>query len=114
MSVRCFMDIETALLDLNRGHYSQYPVNGHYHQHLDRFSSDDQRTLSMVLYLNLDWVAGDGGELRMHSSDKILKTFDINPISGRLVCFLSSSVSHEVMISHQVRRSFAGWCKRRA
>jgi SM-20-related protein len=95
------------------GHYSHYPVNGHYQKHLDRFNSNDQRTLSMVFYLNKDWVSEDGGELRLHFPARTPNTVDVAPLAGRLVCFLSSEVLHEVLITHKTRESFAGWWKRR-
>ncbi len=93
------------------GHYSRYPRNGFYHRHLDRFNSNDQRTISMVLYFNEKWISEDGGALRLHSAP--LGIVDVNPIAGRLVCFLSSTMLHEVMVTNQVRLSFAGWWKRR-
>lgn len=93
------------------GHYSRYPLQGRYHRHLDRFNNDDQRTLSMVLYFNSNWTAGDGGELRLHSSPSVV--VDVNPIAGRLVCFLSATMLHEVLVANQVRWSFAGCWKRR-
>ena len=109
-------EINTALFlglwNLN-GHYSYYPVSGHYHAHLDRFSRDDTRTISMVLYLNEDWNEGDGGELRIHDSRLPGGQFDVTPIGGRLICFLSSSVLHEVLPTKKPRKSFAGWWNRR-
>lgn len=95
------------------GHYSRYPVAGKYRKHLDRFSSDDQRTISMVIYLNSNWATGDGGELRLHLNESDRSTLDLAPIGGRLVCFMSATMLHEVLVSHQVRQSFAGWWKRR-
>jgi SM-20-related protein len=95
------------------GHYSYYPVSGHYHAHLDRFSKDDTRTISMVLYFNENWKKEDGGELRLHDSAHPDGIKDVSPIGGRLICFLSSKVLHEVLITHQPRLSFAGWWNRR-
>lgn len=92
------------------GHYSRYPLKGHYHRHLDRFNTNDQRTISMVLYFNSNWAPGDGGELRLHTGP--LGIVDVNPIAGRLVCFLSSTMLHEVLVTKQIRWSFAGWWKR--
>lgn len=93
------------------GHYSYYPIGGMYHAHLDRFSQDDSRTISMVLYLNKNWNAENGGELRIHLPDS--KYQDISPTGGRLVCFFSADVLHEVLEAKQPRFSFAGWWKRR-
>jgi SM-20-related protein len=96
------------------GHYSKYEINGSYRRHLDRFKDDDLRTISMILYFNSEWCVGDGGELRMHFPGKQPDTLDIAPLGGRLVCFLSSIVQHEVLVAHKTRRSFAGWWNRRA
>jgi SM-20-related protein len=92
------------------GHYSWYFEGGYYHQHLDSFQLDDKRILYMVLYINPDWHDSDGGELRITHDQGIYA--DIAPISGRLVCFLSSEVSHEVRITTKDRFSFAGWWKK--
>jgi SM-20-related protein len=96
------------------GHYSHYPVGGYYQKHLDRFHSDDRRVISMVIYLNETWAPADGGELRIHFSGDKLKTLDVAPIAGRLVCFLSEKILHEVLVTQKVRMSFAGWWTRRA
>ena len=96
------------------GHYSHYPVGGHYQTHLDRFHSDDRRTISMVLYFNSAWIKADGGELRFHFPNAEIKTLDIAPMSGRLVCFLSDKILHEVLTAQRPRLSFAGWWMRRA
>ena len=94
-------------------HYSYYPIGGLYQAHLDRFSNDDTRTISMVLYLNPAWVVADGGALRIFQKDLALPPIDINPIGGRLVCFFSADIKHEVLITHKLRMGFAGWWKRR-
>jgi SM-20-related protein len=106
---------ETEFLGLwsLEGHYSRYPERGYYQKHLDRFHSNDERTISMVLYLNSHWEKPNGGELRLHFPGANPTFFDIEPLRGRLVCFLSSSVVHEVRATQVVRKSFAGWWKRR-
>jgi SM-20-related protein len=101
-----------GLWDLE-GHYAWYPPGGKYDAHLDRFSKDDARTISMVLYLNRDWKKSDGGELRIHREQLALPSLDIEPVAGRLVCFFSAEVLHEVLPSQKPRMSFAGWWKRR-
>ena len=80
-----------GLWDLE-GHYAWYPPGGKYDAHLDRFSKDDARTISMVLYLNRDWKKGDGGELRIHREQLALPSLDVEPVAGRLVCFFSAEV----------------------
>ena len=107
---------ETLFLGLwsLEGHYAYYPVGGFYKKHIDRFSQDDTRTISMVLYLNSEWKESDGGQLRIHHPDLSNGMTDISPLGGRLVCFLSSQIEHEVLPATRIRRSFAGWWKRRS
>ena len=93
------------------GHYSVYSQNGLYHQHQDRFQSDDKRTISMVLYLNENWIAEHGGELRIQEYSGTHQ--NIAPIAGRLVCFISADILHEVLVTHHQRLSFAGWWRRK-
>ncbi len=97
-----------GLQDLE-GHYSHYPINGSYKPHLDRFSNDDARIISIVIYFNTDWATEDGGQLSIQSGNA---QQDLTPLSGRLVCFLSAEVLHEVLITHTPRLSFAGWWRR--
>ncbi len=92
------------------GHYASYAEGGYYRKHIDAFSdSSDKkssRLVSIVLYLNEDWKAEDGGELRVHREDSYR---DIPPIGGTLVCFMSREAEHEVLLSHAPRLSLAGW-----
>ena len=46
-------------------HFALYPSGAFYLRHLDRFRDDDRRELSAILYLNEDWSADAGGELRL-------------------------------------------------
>jgi SM-20-related protein len=96
------------------GHYAYYPAGGKYDAHLDRFSNDDARTISMVLYLNQNWNPDNGGELRIHHQNQEAPPIDIKPLGGRLVCFFSADVLHEVLPAKKERMSFAGWWKRRS
>ena len=91
------------------GHYAKYNTGGHYHKHVDRFQDDNARTITLVLYLNQIWDDQLGGELRvypLHSAP-----FNIVPLAGRLICFLSAELPHEVLKTNQLRMSFAGWYK---
>ncbi len=103
----------TLFLGLNEfeGHYAQYSAGGFYHRHLDSFSGDQSRVISIVIYLNLNWQKGDGGELRIFNRDSYV---DIEPIAGTLVTFMSREIEHEVLPSRVPRRSFSGWFKRPA
>ncbi len=57
--------------------------------------NDDIRKLTCILYLNPDYVLGDGGELRLYLLDK--RCLDLTPIGGRMVLFWSDEIPHEVL-----------------
>lgn len=112
--------METLRIGLNRrlllglheieAHYAVYPAGGGYARHRDRFRDDDARVLSLVVYLNPEWDAADGGELRLHLDPGAL---DVAPMLGRSVLFLSDAVEHEVLPAQRTRRSIAGWFRQR-
>ncbi|MBI3555001.1 MAG: 2OG-Fe(II) oxygenase [Deltaproteobacteria bacterium] len=91
------------------GHYASYPAGGFYKRHLDCFEKDDARMVSLVLYLNQGWQAGDGGELRIYPGGG--QAMDVQPREGTLVCFLSRDMEHEVLATRSPRFSFTGWFK---
>ncbi len=99
-----------GLWDLE-GHFALYPPGGFYQRHLDRFSNDDARTVSIVFYLNDHWRPGDGGELTIYQDGESARI--VEPRAATLVCFLSDRIEHEVQPAHRERRSFAGWFRRR-
>ena len=93
-------------------HFALYPPGSVYLRHLDRFRDDDRRMVSAVLYLNdADWSEADGGQLRMYLQGDT--AFDVQPIGGTLVVFLSGEVPHEVMPAQRNRLSLTGWFRRR-
>ena len=94
------------------GHYAAYPPGAGYARHLDRFREDNRRVLSLALYLNEAWSAGDGGALRLHPEGEPSVT--VLPRGGTLVCFLSERVPHEVLPAGRTRFSLTGWFCRRA
>lgn len=87
-------------------HLTTYPVGSFYKRHLDQFRADDHRKLSVICYLNRDWMIEHGGQLRMYLPDG---PKDILPIAGRLVCFRSDEIEHEVLPATRERRSITGW-----
>ncbi len=94
------------------GHYAAYPPGAAYARHLDRFRGDNQRVVSVVLYLNDDWGAVDGGELRLYPEGNPAPV-TLMPQGGTLVCFLSERLPHEVLASCRLRFSLTGWFRRR-
>jgi SM-20-related protein len=87
-------------------HQTIYPIGSFYKRHLDQFKKDDHRKLSIICYLNKDWKEADGGQLRMFIGQQ---TKDILPLAGRLVCFRSDLLEHEVLPATRERLSLTGW-----
>jgi SM-20-related protein len=87
-------------------HMTVYPVGAYYKRHLDQFRKDDHRKLSIICYLNEDWQESDGGQLRIYLPDG---SIDVLPLAGRLVCFRSDQLEHEVLPAKRERKSLTGW-----
>jgi SM-20-related protein len=87
-------------------HMTIYPIGSYYKRHLDQFKKDDHRKLSVICYLNNDWMAEHGGQLRMHLPEG---PKDFLPIAGRLICFRSDQIEHEVLPATRERLSLTGW-----
>src|SRR5690349_21467160 len=75
-------------------HLTVYPAGSFYKRHLDQFKKDDHRKLSVICYLNNEWKDEHGGQLRMYLPDGVA---DFLPLAGRLVCFRSDQIEHEVL-----------------
>lgn len=87
-------------------HFTVYPIGSFYKRHLDQFKQDDHRKLSVICYLNKDWIEEHGGQLRIYLPDG---TKDILPLAGRLVIFRSDKLEHEVLPATRERLSITGW-----
>ncbi len=87
-------------------HQTIYPVGTFYKRHLDQFKKEDHRKLSVICYLNSDWQESDGGQLRIYLENE---TKDVLPLAGRLVCFRSDLLEHEVLPATRERLSITGW-----
>ncbi len=87
-------------------HMTVYPAGSFYKRHLDQFKADDHRKLSVICYLNPNWKEEEGGQLRMHLPNMVK---DILPLAGRLVCFRSDQIEHEVLPATRERLSMTGW-----
>lgn len=92
-------------------HFALYPPGAFYRKHVDRFQDDDRRAVSVVLYLNADWQAEQGGALRLYLADG--ETRDVLPQAGCLAVFLSAEMPHEVLPATRERLSLTGWFRRR-
>ncbi len=87
-------------------HMTVYPVGTYYKRHLDQFKKDDKRKLSVICYLNEEWKEEQGGQLRIYAEGA---SQDVLPIAGRLVCFRSDVLEHEVLPATRERLSLTGW-----
>jgi SM-20-related protein len=87
-------------------HMTMYPPGSYYKRHLDQFKKDDHRRLSVICYLNENWKVNEGGQLRIYDNDKHV---DVLPEAGRLVCFRSDLLEHEVLPATRPRLSLTGW-----
>jgi SM-20-related protein len=113
--------LEELRLELNREaflglfdlelHYAWYPPGAGYSRHVDQPRGTTQRLVSMVLYLNVDWDPLAGGALRIY--DEAERTRDIEPIAGRLICFLTPGREHAVLPATRDRFSISGWFRGR-
>jgi SM-20-related protein len=92
-------------------HFALYPPGAFYLKHLDRFRDDDRRMVSAVVYLNEGWLPEHGGQLRMYLDEG--GEYDVVPVGGCLVVFLSGEVPHEVLPAMRERLSLTGWFRRR-
>ena len=92
-------------------HFALYAPGAYYQRHLDRFRDDDRRTVSAVFYLNEDWLAGQGGGLRLYLAGGA--EHDVPPQAGTLALFLSADMPHEVLPATRERLSLTGWFRRR-
>jgi SM-20-related protein len=109
--------LEELRLQLNRDaflglfelelHYARYPAGAAYSRHVDQPLGSTQRKVSLVLYLNPEWQSTDGGILRIHGAND--EFIDVEPIAGRMVCFLTPGQEHEVLQAQRERLSISGW-----
>jgi SM-20-related protein len=114
-------DLEQLRLELNRGgylglfdlelHYAWYARGTGYARHVDQPQGREQRIVSLVLYLNEGWTPDAGGELRIFDGNEAR---DIEPIAGRLVCFLTEGREHAVLTTGRDRLSISGWFRQRS
>ncbi len=88
-------------------HYARYPAGASYARHVDQPQGRGQRQVSVVLYLNEGWTHAAGGELRIFDASGGYR--DIEPMGGRLVCFLTPGREHAVMPTRHPRLSLSGW-----
>lgn len=89
-------------------HYTLYESGAFYKKHIDQFQNNGSRQYSMVMYLNENWLAKDGGELCIHHDNSLQ---NITPENRKSVFFKSAELEHEVLITNTQRMSITGWLK---
>lgn len=99
-----------GLLDLEL-HYALYACGAGYARHLDQLRGQEQRRVAVILYLNEEWDTAAGGELRVFGA--VDGHCDIEPVGGRLVCFLTAGREHAVLPARRDRWSISGWFRTR-
>lgn len=91
-------------------HYAHYAKDDFYLTHLDAFKGEDNRRLSIVVYLNRNWIAADAGELVLYTPGADAEIpVRVAPKFSTLVAFLSEDIPHEVLVTNTDRFSVAGW-----
>ena len=87
-------------------HLAHYRPGDFYRTHVDAFRGEASRVVSLVCYLNEDWIEGDGGELILYSQ---LGSVMVKPVHRTVVLFLSEEMPHEVRPAQRDRFSVTGW-----
>lgn len=93
----------------SESHYAHYGPGDFYKKHSDAFKGEANRVLSMVVYLNRDWLAEEGGELLIYTGEETQATIKVTPSFGTVVVFLSEDFPHEVLPARRDRFSIATW-----
>ncbi|MFN7120162.1 MAG: 2OG-Fe(II) oxygenase [Saprospiraceae bacterium] len=104
----CYLGIRNAEF-----HFALYPAGSFYKRHLDVFHKTKARKISVICYLNADWQAEQGGQLRLYVPDNEGNevAIDVLPQGGRMVCFKSDMLEHEVLPATRERLSVTGWLR---
>ncbi|MDG9672122.1 2OG-Fe(II) oxygenase [Hahella sp. CR1] len=92
-------------------HYAVYEPQAYYRRHVDNFRGRSPRKVTLVHYLNQDWLPDEGGELGLYDGGNGGLIADITPEMGRTVIFLSEDFPHEVRLTHRARWSIACWLR---
>ena len=92
--------------------FAVYRPGGFYDRHLDSFEGARNRVVSLVVYLNEDWQAGDGGALVVWPEGAAADAEPaarLLPERAGVVLMLSESVPHAVEVTHASRFAIAAW-----
>lgn len=101
----CYLGISDSEI-----HFAKYEIGKFYRRHRDTFQAQKGRVLSVIYYLNQDWIPVDGGNLIIYTIvNNIEIPITIAPLAGRLICFESAKLDHEVTETFKERLSVTGW-----
>ncbi|GAA4896519.1 2OG-Fe(II) oxygenase [Ferrimonas pelagia] len=97
-------------------HFARYQPGQFYQTHLDAFRGRSNRVVTLLTYLNHDWLKQHGGELLIYPDNRSespvalgVSVASVLPALGTLVVFLSDRFPHEVLPATRPRLSVAGW-----
>ena len=90
-------------------HFSHYAVGDFYKRHVDAHKGDTNRVVSIVVYLNPDWLPESAGEFVLYKDDFDQEGITVTPDFGTVVVFLSEDFPHEALVTNRDRYAIAGW-----
>ena len=76
---------------------------------MDAHKGDANRVLSIVVYLNPEWLPESDGESVLYKDESDKKGIKVTPMFGTVVVFLSEEFPHEVLATQRDRYAIAGW-----
>ena len=101
----CYLGISSSEI-----HFARYEIGKFYRRHRDSFQTQKGRVLSVIIYLNQNWIPEDAGNLIIYTQENNIEVpITISPLAGRLVCFKSEKLDHEVTETFKERLSITGW-----
>jgi SM-20-related protein len=91
--------------------FLHYPPGGYYRRHIDALHGERNRVVSLVAYLNEEWISADGGALAVWAADggSGEPVIEVQPLAGTVVLMLSEQIPHEARVALRERRAIAGW-----
>lgn len=68
-------------------HFAHYSPGDFYKTHKDAFKGESNRVVTIVVYLNPDWLKEDQGELVIYQDDSQQELVRVTPSFGTIVVF---------------------------
>ncbi|MCA8904289.1 MAG: 2OG-Fe(II) oxygenase [Hyphomonas sp.] len=92
--------------------FAVYRPGGFYDRHLDSFEGAKNRVVSLVVYLNEDWKAEDGGALLVWpegAGEEAEPVAALLPEGAGVALMLSETIPHAVAATRATRYAIAAW-----